>query len=461
MLKIPPYQVDPRTPLGTVREPPLLWMYDKWVLLLNFLSKNPRLCYATSMGTGGRRFHYGWIVLLVGFIGVMGALGFGRFAYTPILPAMKEGLSLTYTQMGWIGTGNFIGYLVFSLLGGYLATRFSPRKVISSFLLLVAFSLILTGFSESFEFALVMRTLTGAGSAGSNVPIMALASAWFATSRRGMATGILVGGSSIALLLLGPLIPSILESFPGNGWRVSWFVLGGATLSIALLNYLLLRNHPGEKGLDPFGEPAKVPSSASVSSFSMTSLYTSPTLWHLAVIFFTFGFSYIIFMQYFSAYLVNEARVGVEKAGGYLMLLGILSIFCGPFWGTVSDLIGRKYGLALVFLTQGICYLVFGLMKSDAGYLLSTILFGLTAWSIPSIISAAVGDTVGPRLAPAALGFTILIMGIGQAIAPPIAGRIADLTGSFSSAFLLSAVVAFAGMTASLLLQKPTVKKTS
>ncbi|KPK93491.1 MAG: hypothetical protein AMJ94_03185 [Deltaproteobacteria bacterium SM23_61] len=367
------------------------------------------------MGTVKERFHYGWIILLVGFIGVMGALGFGRFAYTPILPAMKEGLSLTYTQMGWIGTGNFIGYLIFSLLGGYLATRIGPRPVISAALVLVALSLFLTGTSDSFEFALAMRTLTGAGSAASNVPIMALASAWFASSRRGMANGILVSGSSIALVLLGPLIPLILEGFPGYGWRVSWYVLGGTTLLIALLNYLFLRNHPEEKGLKPFGEPVKILPSPSAHSFSLKNLYASRALWHLAAIFFTFGFSYIIF-------------------------------------------IGRKYGLALVFLTQGICYLIFGLMKSDAGYLLSTILFGLSAWSVPSIISAAVGDTVGPRLAPAALGFTILIFGTGQALAPPLAGRIADFTGSFTPAFILSALVAFAGMTASLLLRKPTIR---
>ena len=409
------------------------------------------------MAMGEKRFHYGWIILLVGFVGVMGALGFGRFAYTPILPSMKEGLSLTYAQMGWIGTGNFIGYLIFSLLGGYLATRIGPRLVISVALVLVAVSLFLTGISDSFEFAAAMRTLTGAGSAASNVPIMAMASAWFATSRRGMATGILVSGSSIALLLLGPLIPFILQSFPGSGWRVCWYVLGAITLSIALLNYLFLRNRPEEKNLRPFGEPAFLvqSSSSQAFSFSMKTLYTSRPLWHLAGIFFTFGFSYIIFMQYFSAYLVNEAKVGTDRAGSYLMLLGILSIFCGPFWGTVSDFIGRKYGLALVFLTQGISYLVFGLMKSDTGYLLSTILFGLTAWSVPSIIAAAVGDTVGPRLTPTALGFTILVMSMGQALAPPVGGRIADLTGSFASAFLLAAGVAFMGMTASLLLRKP------
>ena len=111
------------------------------------------------MAGAENRLHYGWIILPVGLIGIMGALGFGRFAYTPILPAMKEGLSLTYTQMGWIGTGNFIGYLTFSLVGGYLATLIGSRAVISASLVLVGVCLILTGFSDSFEFALVFRNM--------------------------------------------------------------------------------------------------------------------------------------------------------------------------------------------------------------------------------------------------------------------------------------------------------------
>lgn len=405
------------------------------------------------MRTENSIFHYGWTILLVGFIGVMGALGFGRFAYTPILPSMKEGLALTYTQMGWIGTGNFVGYLSFAFIGGYLASRFGSRQVISGSLALVGLALILTGLSESFEFALIMRFLVGAGSAGANVPIMALASAWFTAQRRGMAAGILVSGSSIALLLLGPIIPYIMQNFPGYGWRVCWYVLGGVTLIIALLNYSFLRNRPEEKNLLPYGRPSPPPSFS--SSGSVKSLYTSPALWHLAAVFFSFGFSYIIYMQYFSAYLINEAKVGAERAGEFLMLLGILSIFCGPFWGTVSDRIGRKYGLALVLLTQGASYLLFGLIPSPFGYLVSTILFGLTAWSVPSIIAAAVGDMVGPRLAPAALGFAILIFSVGQALAPPIGGRIADLTGSFTSAFILSAIVAFIGVAGALLIRKP------
>ena len=405
------------------------------------------------MGHKGKSFHYGWFVLFTGFIGVVGAIGFGRFAYTPLLPPMKEALALTYAQMGWIGTGNFVGYLTFSLVAGYLATRLSPRLVISVGLVLVAISLFLTGLSYSFEFALITRTLTGIGSAVSNVPIMALAAAWFASKRRGMASGVLVSGSSAALFLMGSLIPYLLETFPGVGWRISWYLLGGTTLGIAALNYLVLRDSPEEKNLQPIGGTPLLP--ASFTPFNWRQVYTSRPIWHLAGIFFAFGFSYIIYIQFYSAYLINEAKISPEKAGEYLMLLGIMNFFCVPLWGTISDFIGRKYGLALVFLAQGISYLVFGLVKSDPGYLASTILFGLSGWSIPSIISAAVGDAVGPRVTPAALGLTIVFMGLGQALSPPLAGKIADLTGSFTSAFLLSAVAAFAGMAASLLLRQP------
>jgi MFS family permease len=407
-----------------------------------------------------KKIHYGWVILFAGSIGVMGALGFGRFAYTPILPPMKEALSLTYLQMGFIGTANFIGYLCFALIGGYLATRISPRMVITFSLALVAIGLFLTGLSNSFASALIMRTLTGIGSAGANIPIMALASAWFAPKHRGLAAGLLVSTEGVALLLLGYSIPHILEGFPGWGWRICWFGLGGVTLLITLMNLFLIRNHPMDKNLQPIGaeaisQPAPAPSSSPVSWWELLG---SRSLWHLAGVYLAFGFSYIIFMQFFSAFLTQEVGISTEKAGNYFMLLGGLSIFCGPIWGTVSDLLGRKYGLAIVFLVQGTSYLIFGLMKHDSGHLVSTILFGLTAWSIPTIMAAAIGDVVGFRLAPAALGMATIIFGIGQAISPPIAGKIADATGSFTSAFILAATVAFIGMVASLLMKKVSPK---
>ena len=83
-----------------------------------------------------------------------------------ILPSMKEGLLLTYTQVGLIGTANFVGYLCLAIVGGFLAVRFSPRRTIFISLIVMGVSLFLTGLSNSFMFAFLMRLLTGMGNGG-------------------------------------------------------------------------------------------------------------------------------------------------------------------------------------------------------------------------------------------------------------------------------------------------------
>ena len=54
------------------------------------------------------RIHYGWIVMAMGLLTTIGTHGFGRMAYTLILPPMKDGLHLTYAQLGLLGTGNIL-----------------------------------------------------------------------------------------------------------------------------------------------------------------------------------------------------------------------------------------------------------------------------------------------------------------------------------------------------------------
>jgi fucose permease len=59
-----------------------------------------------------RQVHYAWIITLAGILTSFSCLGLGRFALGMLLPSMGDALSLTYTQMGYISTSNFIGYLL-------------------------------------------------------------------------------------------------------------------------------------------------------------------------------------------------------------------------------------------------------------------------------------------------------------------------------------------------------------
>jgi len=411
------------------------------------------------------KLHYGWVVIFMGLLTAIAAHGFGRMSYTIILPAMKDGLSFNYTQLGLLGTGNFIGYLTMAIIGGFLAARFGTRIIITAGLALMGITMILTGLAKSFEFAFTMRLLTGIGNGAAFVPAMALGSAWFTIKKRGFATGIVSAGIGAGTLISGLTVPPILSAFGAHGWRFSWYILGGAVLLICGVVFQFVRSNPQEKGLDQAGseksDAAHSGSSATenVSALKWTvtvkSIIKMGSVWYLGVVYFFFGLSYIIYMVFFAAYLVKEMGLSQEWAGGLWALVGGLSIFCGVIWGKLSDLLGRSRGAALAYLVLGLSYILYAVIKVPIGFYLSAILFGLTAWSIPTIMAAAAGDFVGPRLAPAGLGFITLFFGIGQALGPVLGGYLADVSGSFTLPFLIAGVISLIGMVLSFYLKKP------
>ena len=388
------------------------------------------------------KLHYGWIVIFVGLLVTIGAHGFGRMSYTLILPAMKDGLHFTYTELGLIGTGNFVGYLLMALIGGALAAHFGCRLMITLALVFMGVTMFLTGLAKSFEMAFTMRLLTGLGHGAAYVPAMALGSAWFASHRRGFATGIVSAGIGLGTMIASLIIPLILKSHGIEGWRFAWYYLGAAVILIAVIAALFIRSRPEELGLCQVGEeglqsPPKGSPSAS-NALKWREVYKVKAVWYLGMVYFMYGFSYIIYMTFFAAFLIKELGMTPAKAGGLWALVGGLSIFCGIIWGGISDYLGRARGAALAYLTLTVSYLLFAFIKAPAGYYLSALFFGLSAWSIPTIMAATAGDIVGPRLAPAGLGFVTLFFGIGQALGPMIGGFLSDVTHSFSVPFLLA-----------------------
>ena len=407
-----------------------------------------------------KTIHYGWLILVLGVLVVFCSLGLARFGYAPILPSMQKALNLTNTQTGTIATGNLTAYLLFALLGGFFVSHLGGRIVIPSALFLVGISSIMTGFSNGFRSVFIWRTITGIGSGCSNVPIMGIMSAWFAPKRRGLATGIAVTGSSIGLIVTGLLIPRILDAFGAEGWKYAWMILGAIVIFISALTATFLCNHPEKKGLFPIGTENNTSICKKMDSkpvVGISSVWRSGTVWYLGIIYFTFGFSYIIFTTFFSKYLQSEAHLTKESASNLWMTVGWISFSCGVIWGWVSDVLGRKYALLLVNILQGTAYMVFALWTEPIGIRLAVVLFGITAWSIPALMASACGDQLGAKLAPAALGFVTLFFGIGQAIGPAIAGKIADVTDSFSQAFIVAGIVAWIGGIGSLFLRKKPV----
>jgi MFS family permease len=420
--------------------------------------------------------HYGWVIVFTGTMVLFSCLGLGRFALGMLLPSMGVSLDLSYSQMGLIGTGNFAGYMASVILAGMVARRIGARYTIALGLLLVGGSILGMSRSGGFVPLMLLYVLTGMGSGLANVPLMGLISHWFQRDTRGRAAGTMLSGNGLAIVFSGLMIPWINASLGPEGWRTGWLVIGMISLGVAVISGILLRNDPIDMGLAPVGrrtEPvrADVPAAADkapVARRAAGAALSPPvkpvpakkskhrwTMIHLRVIYACFGATYVVYATFIVTALVDERGFGEGTAGTFWAAVGALSIFSGPLFGGISDRLGRKITIIGVYLLFTLSY-VLAAANLSLGFLYASIgIFGLAVWSIPTIMSAAVGDYMGPALAVRAFGFITLFFGAGQIAGPALAGALADAFDSFSPAFFLCAFLTACGAGLTLFLKPP------
>lgn len=383
-----------------------------------------------------------WLVLTVASLIVFGALGLARFGYGMVLPSMQAALGLTNTQTGLLATANLLGYMAMSAIAGAVASHYGSRIVVTIGLIVAAVGMVLTGAAGGVAALLMWRAVTGGASGCVNVPTVGLLPTWF-PSRSGFAVGTAVAGQSLGLVAAGLLVPALVQGYGHQGWRVTWYVFAGVALALALLAFLFFYKPQGDQ---PHPEKETV-------RHSMRHVYRTRAMWHLGTTYTAYGFSYIIFMTYFTKRLVSDVGYTETHAGTLFMVMGWCSLLSGVLWGTLSDKLGRKPTLAIVYCTHCVAFTLFALWPSTIGVILATVLFGFTAWSVPVIMAAASSDVLGPRLCPAGLGFITMFFGIGQAVGPSVAGALADAAGGFAVAFMVAAAAALLGVVGSLTLR--------
>lgn len=399
-----------------------------------------------------KKMHYGWVIIITGALVLFSCLGLARYAYTMLLPAMQHGLGFSYDRMGFVGTANFSGYLLAVLLAPFLIKRFHPRGVITAGLLLIGCSM--AGISQATGFIplLLLYLLTGMGGGFANIPLMALVPCWFRSRTRGRAAGLIIAGNGVAIICAGFLIP-VLNRWQGDdGWRIAWLLLAVITLVVTVVAWLFLRNNPAELGLEPMGEamPVADPMAPPVERKGDAWL-----LARLGLLYLAFGATFMIYGTFIVATMVAEHGFSEAQAGRYWSFVGFFSVFSGVAFGALSDKIGRKQGLALVFLVQTVAYLLAGLKPGASGLAISIMLYGCAVFAIPAIMAAAVGDYLGPARAASSFALVTIFFAAGQTFGPAIAGLIGKSTGSFSLAYLASAAITLIAAISALLLPCP------
>ena len=381
-----------------------------------------------------KTFHYGWVIVGVGVLVKMAGLGFGRFAYPMLIPSMRESIGFSYVEMGLLSGAIMLGYLLFSLIGGVLATRFGPKKIVIASLLCGSLSMFsigkLSGFFPLLSFAFAM----GAGGAGAHISMTTLPMAWFEEKRLGKALGVVTGGTGVGIIVTGLLLPYLLSNLGKEAWRQCWFILALITFAVAIAGSILLKEKPGQASMlsSPDEVTKRLPSRDRRDGLTLKAIF---------LIYFIFGFAYNIYATYYVAYMVEEIGLSGRTAGDIWALFGWMCMGSGLIWGFVSDRMGRRTSLLWNNGIISLSVLISLLFHQPFLLGLSAFLFGSTFLGTVTVIAACIGDQVGEKRA-SVYGLVTLVHGIGQFLGTTLGGTLRDLTGSFLLT-LLSSLVGF------------------
>lgn len=375
-----------------------------------------------------------WLIVLGLSLGPAVSNGYARFAYGLLLPAMREDLSWSFTEAGWINTTNAIGYLLGSLLALALISRWGARNLFIAGFVLTTAALLASALSRDLWLLSFWRVLAGIGGAPVFIAGGAMASTLFAQdkAKNALAIAVYFGGGGLGMVLTGVSLPYLMDWYHSGVWPYAWWALGVASHLAFLPAYWAALASPepaAPQGARSGGRPARLPVWA-----------MSPAL----AAYFMFGVGYIVYITFLIAWMRAEGA-GTHLVAGTWAVMGTL-VMASPFiWSRVLARAEGGGAIALTSLAVSAGILLPLLVSGPAGMIGSAIVFGGSFFMVPTSTTTfgrknLTGDQWGPSLAL----FTT-VFSIGQIIGPVGAGAIADHTGGTSAGLAAAGAILFAG----------------
>jgi predicted MFS family arabinose efflux permease len=351
-------------------------------------------------------------------------LGIGRFAYSLVLPDMRDALQWSYSAAGFMNTVNAAGYLAGALLASKLIKRFGLIAAVRWGTLACVLSLALCALSGNFVILSFARLLAGFGAAFGFIGGAALAAtmAQLRPERANFLLSLFYAGPGLGILSSGLIAPFTLHAFGPGSWWIVWWAL--TLLSIAMTLPLLL---------------AKIDTRAGIADATPVAFAIKPVLIYL-IGYFLFGAGYIAYMTFMIAY-VRDGGGGASAQSAFWCLIG-LSAFVTPWlWRRVLAM--NRGGLTTAIILGvnaiGAGLPLFG--HSTALLATSALVFGVAFFAVVGSTTAFVRFNYPPAAWPTAIAAMTIAFGVGQTLGPIVVGAITDAMGSLSYALNVSAAM--------------------
>jgi OFA family oxalate/formate antiporter-like MFS transporter len=337
---------------------------------------------------------------------------------------------------------------------GYLIDKFGPRIMISGSGVLVAIAWVINSVADSLFLLYIGAAIGGIGAGVIYGGSVGNALKWF-PDRRGLAAGLTAAGFGAGSALT--VIP-IANMIASSGYQSAFFWFGIVQGVVVIVVALLLRAP----------EAGEVPASQAVQQsrrdYEWQEVLKTPPFWVMYVMFIMVGAGGLMAIAQLAP-IANDYKI----AGIPVSLVGItlpaltfaltidrvLNGVCRPFFGWVSDQIGRENTMFIAFFAEGVG--IYALLYFANNPVLFVILSGVVffAWGeIYSLFPATCTDLYGKKYATTNYGMLYTAKGTASLLVP-LANVLTTATGSWHAVFYVAAILNIIAAVMALVVLKP------
>jgi MFS transporter, OFA family, oxalate/formate antiporter len=379
-----------------------------------------------------------WIQLLMGFI-VMMVISSPQYVWTLFVPSFQKTTGAALSDVQWTITILIVLQTWLSPVQGFLVEKLGPKLLIGAGALLSGAGWIASSSIDSlWGLYATYGLLCGIGTGIVYIGIIGLMVKWF-PERRGLATGVVAAGYGFGAILTTFPIDGMMKA---SGYQHTLFIFGSIFAAVGLVGALTLRA-PRD------GEVAARSGLASTArSATPREMLKSPVFWLMFVMMSMMSTGGLMVITQFTSFAKAfgiDANTSVTILGATMAAIPAALTFdritnglTRPFFGFVSDHIGRENTMGIAFILEGVAIYLMLQYRTDPFLLI--VLSGLVffGWGeIFSLFPSTLTDTFGTRYATTNYGFLYMAQGVGSILGAPVAAMIFEKTASWMPVFAL------------------------
>jgi len=281
------------------------------------------------------------------------------------------------------------------------------------------------------------------------IPLLSLVPQWF-TTNRGRMNAIVLSGMGLGTMIVPAIASALISVWQ---WRSAYLVLSITTVIVMVAVSQFLKGGPNLHVNDEERDPSIGFTDPRNEGSTLREAVCTRQFVLVCLLYFSFLFCVVSITVHLVIHTIGLG-IPATRAAFTLSLIGGACIVGMNVMGNIADRFSNKIGLGLSYSLMGLSLVWLIPSHSEWSFYLFSIAFGFAYGGMQVLFSPLVAELFGTRSHGVILAAGALIGSIGAAVGPIVAGYVFDSLGSYTIAFILCAMLAFAGLVSTLLLQK-------